>query len=117
MIDAALAGLLAQVARRSGTAGYGELARALGPQGSVRIADVTAALERLMAEDAARGRPLRAALCHSRLGQGLPAAGFFEAAARLGRAPGPDPGAFVAAERAALWAEAREGLSPPAPMP
>jgi hypothetical protein len=63
-----------------------------------------------MAADAAAGRPLRAALCAGRTRDGLPAVGFFEAAARLGRyqgpAQGPEAAAFVAAERARLWAMA-----------
>jgi hypothetical protein len=38
---------------------------------------ITQALEVLMAEDAAAGRPLLAALCISRSQQRLPARGFF----------------------------------------
>jgi hypothetical protein len=80
---------------------YGVLARDLG----VRMADLTAALEVLMAEDAAAGRPFLAAVCEGRLSAGLPARGFYLAAQALGRfPPGTDPAAFAAAERAALRA-------------
>ena len=46
---------------------------------------LTEALERLMAEDAVAGRPFIAALVISRASGGLPAPGFFDCAARLGR--------------------------------
>jgi uncharacterized Zn-finger protein len=46
---------------------------------------LTEALERLMAEDAAAGRPFIAALVISQGRGGLPAPGFFNFAARLGR--------------------------------
>jgi hypothetical protein len=69
-------------------------------------------LEALMAEDAAAGRPFRAALCEGKLRGGLPAPGFFEAAQRLGRFSGPFDGpeaeAFVACERRALFASYSE---------
>ncbi|WP_216821430.1 hypothetical protein [Tabrizicola sp. TH137] len=76
---------------------YGALARDLG----WRVADLTAALERLMEEDAAAGRPQRAALLEGRLSNGLPAPGFFLKLAELGLTPA-DPAAFVAETRAAL---------------
>ena len=53
-----------------------------------------------MEEDAALGRPFRAVVVHAR-GGSLPARGFFDKAAELGR-PAADPAAFVAAERRAL---------------
>ncbi len=59
-----------------------------------------------MAADAEAGRPLRAAVCAGRLLGGLPAPGFFAAAARLGRYSGPTGGpealAFIEVERATL---------------
>ncbi|NUB43522.1 hypothetical protein GEU84_003925 [Fertoebacter nigrum] len=86
---------------------YGALALALAVPGPGSIARLTAALEDLMAEDAAAGRPFRAALCAGRLAGGLPAPGFFAAARALGRYAGPDQGpeaaAFAHAERAALF--------------
>ena len=73
------------------------LARDLG----LRVADLTAALEALMEEDAKNGKPLRAALCEGRLSAGLPAKGFFLKAASLGFDLS-DPVGFVASQRAAL---------------
>jgi hypothetical protein len=92
---------LTRLAAEGRVASYGELAAELGLEGPGRIARLTAALEATMAEDAAAGRPFRAALVAGRLSGGMPAAGFFQAAARLGR-PAADPAGFVAAERAAL---------------
>jgi hypothetical protein len=82
---------------------YGSLARVLQIPGPGAIAKLTTALEALMAEDAAANLPFRAALCQARLGNGQPAPGFFDAAARLGRFDGTNPAAFVAAERASLF--------------
>lgn len=92
---------LAALAAAGDTVTYGALARELG----LRMGELTAALEALMAQDAAAGRPFRAAVCKGRLAGGLPAAGFFLKAAELGRfAATDDPAAFAAAERAALAA-------------
>ncbi len=75
------------------------------------IHQVTEALEQLMAEDAAADRPFIAAKVISKARGGLPAPGFFDCAARLGRfagdATGPDARVFHAAElnaAVALWA-------------
>ncbi|HSF64527.1 MAG TPA: hypothetical protein VLA78_09070 [Paracoccaceae bacterium] len=100
MTAEAVAAHLARLAAAGRTETYGTMARDLG----LRMGDLTAALEATMAEDAAAGRPFRAALAEGRLSGGLPARGFFDAAAALGRdlsAPGA-----VAAERAALFAAA-----------
>ena len=89
---------LAALAAAGETTHYGALARDLG----LSMAALTAALERLMEEDAAAGRPFRAALLHQRLSPDrLPAPGFFLKAAELGR-PAKDPAAFTRAERQAL---------------
>lgn len=107
-LPAALAAELAGLARRRETISYGALARRLAVPGPGSIHRLTGALEVLMAEDAAAGRPFRAALCEGKLRGGLPAPGFFEAARRLGRFSGPLDGpqaeAFVADERGALFA-------------
>ena len=67
----------------------------------LRIADLTAQLETLMEKDAAAGKPFRAALLRQRLSSDrLPAPGFFQKAAALGRAT-DDPAAFTASERQA----------------
>ena len=75
------------------------------------IHQVTESLEVIMAEDAAADRPFIAAMVISKWRGGLPAPGFFECAARLGRfvgdATGPDAREFHAAEfnaAVALWA-------------
>ncbi len=93
-----LATRLADLAGRGQTITYGALARDLG----WRIAELTAALEALMEEDAHAGRPLRAALFEGRLAGGLPAPGFFLKAAELGFDTS-DPAAFAAAARARLF--------------
>ncbi|MFN3970840.1 MAG: hypothetical protein ACK4L4_05625 [Gemmobacter sp.] len=93
---------LAALAATGGTVTYGALARELG----WRMGDLTAALESLMEADVAVARPLRAALCEGRLSQGMPAQGFFLKAAELGLDVA-DPAAFVADQRARLYAAAR----------
>lgn len=80
---------LADLAQARATITYGTLAARLGVPGPGRIARLTEALEALMAEDAAKGRPLRAALVVSRLADDLPGQGFFQHATALGLLP-PD---------------------------
>lgn len=113
-----LAEALDRLAARGETVGYAELARRLGLDGPGRISVLGAALEALMARDAAEGRPFRAALCAGRISGGLPARGFFEAATRLGRYAGPFEGevaaAFAMAERAAAMRAA--GAAGPGPV-
>ncbi len=85
---------------------------------------LTEALERLMAEDAAAGRPFIAALVISRMHGGIPAPGFFNCAARLGRssidATGVECRAFHTAEfkaAVAFWGgDSHHKPSIPAPM-
>ena len=69
---------------------YQEAAKALMVSPPNTIHQVTEALEQLMAEDAAADRPFIASIVISRMRGGLPARGFFECAARLGRFAG-DP--------------------------
>jgi hypothetical protein len=70
-----------------------------------------------MGEDAAAGRPFLAALVVGRARGGLPARGFYERAAALGR--GPEPGeteaAFHDRELAATraWLAGRPSNAPP----
>ena len=73
---------------------YLELADAIAMPGPQRIHRVTRLLERLMKLDADAGRPLRSALVVSRVGHGLPAAGFFDRAQRLGLFDGKYPAAY-----------------------
>lgn len=92
-----LAARLALLAAQGQTVTYGALARDLG----WRVSVLTDALEAMMEEDAAQGRPLRAALLEGRLSGGLPAQGFFDKAAELGFDVS-DPARFASDQRAAL---------------
>ncbi len=99
--------LRAWLQAQPGTVTYAAAAAALGLQPPGTIAQVAALLETLMAEDAAAGRPFLAARVVSRA-TGAPAPGFYQTAARLGRAD-----VDAAAERAAL-SGAPEAPKPPA---
>jgi hypothetical protein len=89
---------LAALAAAGETISYGNLARELG----LRMAELTARLEALMEEDAARGRPFRAAVLRQRLSPDhLPAPGFFQKASELG-ADVSDPATFVQDQRQRL---------------
>ena len=91
---------LAELAVLNQTTHYGALARDLGLTGPGTIARLTGTLEALMDQDAALGRPFRAALINAR-GTDLPAPGFFDKAAALGFDPA-DRSTFIAAQRTAL---------------
>lgn len=67
---------------------YQEAAKALLLSPPNTIHQVTEALNQIMAEDAAADRPFIAAMVISRMRGGLPAQGFFDCAARLGRFAG-----------------------------
>lgn len=98
---------LEDLAALNQTVTYGQLARDLGLTGPGTIARLTAALEALMEEDATLGRPFRAVVLSGRLAKDLPAQGFLDKAAALGRYQGQDPETYVAEERRALHARAR----------
>jgi hypothetical protein len=85
-------GFLENVAKRRTCISYQELAKALHILPPHSIHRVTEALERLMEEDAAAGRPFIAALAISKARGGLPAPGFFDCARRLGRFAGDPDG-------------------------
>lgn len=76
---------------------YQQAAEALGLTPPRTIQRVARALEALMREDVAAGRPMIAALVVSRRGE-LPRQGFFELAVELGRFPA-DPTQHEAAYR------------------
>ena len=89
---------------------YRDVAKAMLLAPPHTIHQVTEALEQIMAEDAAADRPFIAAMVISKWRGSLPAPGFFDCAARLGRftgdATGPDARVFHAAEfnaALALW--------------
>lgn len=96
---------LQDIAGRAIPITYLALANALQLMPPRTIHRLTDALERLMVEDAAAGRPFIAALVISRAHGSLPATGFFDCAARLGRshvpATGPEACAFHAKELSA----------------
>jgi hypothetical protein len=87
---------------------YQDLAKALQILPPRSIHRVTEALERLMEEDAAAGRPFIAALVISKARARLPALGFFDCARRLGRFAGDPDGqdawSFHVAELNAVFA-------------
>lgn len=90
---------------------YRDVAKAMLLSPPHTIHQVTEALEQLMAEDAAADCPFIAAMVVSKWRSGLPAPGFFDCAARLGRfagdATGSNARAFYAGEfnaSVALWA-------------
>ena len=95
---------LAQLAAGGQTITYGQLARDLGLTGPATIARLTAALEATMEEDAAQNHPFRAVVLSGRLAKDLPAQGFFDKAAALGRYEAQDPADYVTTQRAALTA-------------
>lgn len=96
---------LVPVARLGSWLGYAQLAEALALPQPHSIRRAALLLEALMAEDAAARLPFLAALVVSPRRGLLPAPGFFEAAAALGRAQAlADPAAFHAAERQAVLA-------------
>lgn len=82
---------LGSIAARGATATYREVAEALGLQPPQTIHRTAMALEDLMTEDAAAGRPLLAAVVVSRRGK-LPAPGFFLHAGALGLHDGTESG-------------------------
>ena len=84
--------ILAASAGRHATLTYLELAQAAGVAPPRAIHRVTLALERLMREDHAAGRPLLAAVAVSAKRGGTPAPGFFRLAAELGVYFGPERG-------------------------
>jgi hypothetical protein len=86
------------------TTTYGALARDIGLTGPSTIARLTDALEALMQDDTAAGRPLRAALVNAR-GKDLPAPGFFAKAKALGHDIA-DPQGFIDRTRKALFDDA-----------
>jgi hypothetical protein len=94
---------LIEQAKAGATTTYRELAERIGLKPPQMIHRVAEALESLMEQDAAAGRPLLAALCGSKVRPGLPAPGFFikanELGVFLGRRDGPEAIAFWENER------------------
>lgn len=103
---------LAELAAERRTTTYKDLAERVQVPTPHTIHKLTLALEDLIREDAAAGRPLLAALAISRGPAGLPGRGFFLLAAELGlyagSGDGPDARTFHAAELARIF-EAKHG--------
>jgi hypothetical protein len=96
-LNAHLREALIDQAKAGTTTTYAALAQRLGLRPPQRIHRLTEALESLMEEDAAAGRPLLAVLCTSKTQPGLPGPGFFLKAQTLGIfCEGSDPRAFHA---------------------
>ncbi|SLN48470.1 hypothetical protein [Oceanibacterium hippocampi] len=114
-LEARLRHYLEGLAATRRTVTYGEAAMALALAPPHTIHRVATALEIMMAEDAAAGRPLLAALVTSKVRGDMPAPGFFAKAKKLGLHDGSDHGAtaeiFVRMERERLWAAAGSGTS------
>lgn len=89
-------------AKAASPATYGELAERLGLKPPQTIRRIAEALEVLMQEDVAAGRPILSVLCVSKTGTGIPQPGFFRAAQTLGvfsgDPTGPEAIAFHARE-------------------
>jgi hypothetical protein len=83
---------LQEMAARGLAITYGEMARELGLIPPNTIHQLTQALEELMAEDSVADRPFIAAMVISKMRKGLPAPGFFDCAAQLGRFVGEATG-------------------------
>lgn len=107
-LKAAIRRTLIAIAGGRETVTYRDLAALADAQSPHAIHKVTLALEDLVREDHAAGRPLLAALAVSRAQGGVPGRGFFHLLTELGRYQGPDRGpeaaAAHAAELAAVWA-------------
>lgn len=88
---------LRRIASQATPITYQALASSLDLSPPNTIHQLTSALERLIEQDAAAGRPLIAALVVSKNRTGLPALGFFECARRVGRFDG-DPSGLEGAE-------------------
>ena len=97
---------LLPLARAGKSIAYRELAALVPVPPPQSIHKLTEALEHLVREDHAAGRPLIAALAVSRVGEALPGRGFFLLLGELGRYDGPDRGPEAARAHAAELAAA-----------
>ena len=102
MLKERLRQALIDQAQTGSTTTYRELANRLGLEPPNTIRRIIEALEDLMAEDVAAGRPILAAICVSKARTGIPQPGFFLAAQALGvfsgDPTGPEAFAFHARE-------------------
>ncbi len=108
-LAARLRPILAAAAARGETLTYLELATAAGLRPPHAIHRVTDALETLIRDDHASGRPLLAAVAVSAKRAGLPAPGFFRLTSELGLYFGPEQGPQAALFHAMELARVRVG--------
>ncbi|MET4805748.1 hypothetical protein [Limibacillus sp. MBR-115] len=92
-LNTSLRETLMGLARCRRTITYRDLAIVANVPSPCAIHSITVALEQMIREDAAAGRPLLAALVVSRSQPGLPGKGFFQLISELGLYDGPDHGA------------------------
>ena len=97
---------LISLAREGRSVTYGDLAARVPVPPPHRIHRLTLALEGLVREDHAAGRPLIAALAVSKVGAAIPGRGFFHLLVELGRYDGPDRGPEAEAAHGAELARA-----------
>lgn len=106
---------LEEAAKRKRLVTYRDIATVLEASPPNVIHQVTVALERLMQQDAAAGRPFIAALAVSGTLDDMPRRGFFDCAARLGRfagdPDGPDARIFHANEVQAVFTRSGAGFT------
>lgn len=105
-LPSAVRAALVPLAQAGRTITYRDLAVSVPVPPPHGIHKLTRALEDLVREDHAAGRPLIAALTVSRAGQGLPGRGFFQLLTELGRYSGPDQGPAAQETHAAELAAA-----------
>ncbi len=105
-MNAAVRAALLPLAKAGQTVTYRDLAALVPVPPPHGIHKLTLALETLIREDHAAGRPLIAALAVSRAGAGIPGRGFFQLLAELGRYEGPDRGPAAAEAHGAALAAA-----------
>ena len=115
-LPGAVRAALLPLARAGRTVTYRDLAGLVPVPPPHGIHKLTEALEHLVREDHAAGRPLIAALAVSRVGEtvpgrgipgeGMPGRGFFQLLSELGRYEGPDRGPAAAAAHASELAAA-----------
>ncbi len=104
--SAALRAALVSLAGARRTITYRDLAARVPVPPPHGIHKLTLALEGLVRDDHAAGRPLLAALAVRQTAAGIPGRGFFHLLAELGRYAGPDRGPAAATAHAAELAHA-----------
>lgn len=108
---------LMEQAQTGTTTTYRELAQRLGLEPPHTIHRVTEALEWLMEDDVAAGRPILSAICVSKTRPNIPARGFFLAAQGLGIYSGDPSGHERMPSTHASYSEPFHSMEPCAKIP